>query len=218
MEDAWAVCADLFSAWSAKLQPCFEALDNELLFCLLGGFGISYEHNRSAAAVLNTLRPLVCTRSDEELRAVLVQQLERPQFEPRRKDGALRRYRFPARKAELIVAARRWFLERPDLADDLSSLATGFERRTIMCTCPGVGPKTASWLLRNLGLGDDLAIIDIHVLRALCSAGRIEKLTLPRDYALAEQAFLGWCRELGASPAAFDLFVWEWQRGDLKAA
>jgi hypothetical protein len=38
---------------------------------------------------------------------------------------------------------------------------------------------------------------------------------MPRDYEAVEQAFLMWCHELDAAPAAFDLFVWEWQRGTL---
>ena len=34
-------------------------------------------------------------------------------------------------------------------------------------------------------------------------------------YEEIETAFLDWCRELSAPPAAFDLFIWELQRGDL---
>lgn len=50
------------------------------------------------------------------------------------------------------------------------------------------------------------------------AAGRVTRLRLPRDYGAAERAFLDWCRDLGALPAAFDLFVWEWQRGSLQTA
>ena len=89
-------------------------------------------------------------------------------------------------------------------------------RRRFLSECPGVGYKTASWLLRNLGLGDELAIIDIHVLRALVGAKRIpDGIQMPKDYDVAEEAFLAWCDELGAPPAGFDLFVWHWQRGIL---
>ncbi len=216
LEDAWTACADLFDTWSATRRASITTLEAELLFCLLGGFGVAYEHNRSAAEVLDPLKPFEPSRSDEELGAILFTELERPQFEPRRSDGALRRYRFPRRKAELIVSARQWLRQRPRLISSFAAAATGADRRAIMCTCPGVGPKTASWLLRNIGLGNDVAIIDTHLIRALRSAGRVNELKLPRDYALAESAFLAWCRELDASPAAFDLFVWEWQRGGLR--
>ena len=53
-------------------------------------------------------------------------------------------------------------------------------------------------------------------MRALSEAGRVpENMRMPRDYELVEDAFLEWCHELDASPAAFDLFVWHWQRGAL---
>ena len=79
-----------------------------------------------------------------------------------------------------------------------------------------MGFKSASWLLRNIGLGSELAIIDVHVLRALLNAKRIpDDAQVPKDYELAEEAFLAWCDELNAPSEAFDLFVWHWQRGSL---
>jgi N-glycosylase/DNA lyase len=88
-------------------------------------------------------------------------------------------------------------------------------RRQWLCHCPGVGPKTASWLLRNIGLGNGLAIIDVHLLRALQSTGRAGSAALPGGYDELEQAFLKWSDDLGAPPAVFDLFLWEYGRGDL---
>ena len=64
-------------------------------------------------------------------------------------------------------------------------------------------------------MGDDLAILDVHVIRALKAAGRISHAQLPGDYEMVEEELLRWCRELNASPPAFDLFLWEWQRGSL---
>ena len=95
-------------------------------------------------------------------------------------------------------------------------LGSAKDRRRLLSECPGVGFKTASWVLRNLGLGDELAIIDIHVLRALVGAKRIpDGIQIPKDYEMAEEAFIAWCDELDAPSAAFDLFVWHWQRGIL---
>jgi N-glycosylase/DNA lyase len=92
------------------------------------------------------------------------------------------------------------------------------QRRLFLEQCPGVGPKTGSWILRNLGLASTLAILDVHVLRALEASGRVIEPSLPQDYPVVEQAFVAWCNELGASPAAFDLFLWEWQRGTLRVS
>ena len=96
------------------------------------------------------------------------------------------------------------------------SWATPRDRRSFLSECPGMGFKSSSWLLRNLGIGSELAIIDVHVFRALLKAKRIpDDLQIPKDYEMAEEAFLAWCDEIDAPSAAFDLFVWHWQRGTL---
>lgn len=220
LEEAWLICADLYEGLPIQTaRPGSRGIEDELLFCLLGGFGISYELNRSAAEVVARLAPFSMGHDEGELRSRLEMLLRGRNFEPRRADGGLRRFRFPVRKAAMIVAARRWLHQQPPLDQLLPSLGDDRERRAHMCTCPGVGPKTASWLLRNLGLARELAVLDVHVVRALSESGRLHRgAVLPRDYERVEQAFLGWCKELGADPCAFDLFVWEWQRGTLSAA
>ena len=162
------------------------------------------------------MKPFSDEWTDETLFDSIVTALIRPQFEPRRMDGSLRRYRFPRQKASVIVKARTWVLSQGPLEEHLLQLDSDKERRRFLSECPGVGFKTASWLLRNVGLGDELAIVDIHVLRALVGAKRVPNgILMPRDYELAEEAFLEWCDELGAPSGAFDLFVWHWQRGTL---
>jgi thermostable 8-oxoguanine DNA glycosylase len=216
LEWAWSICADLFSFAAPDPNRLREEdLNRELIFCLLGGFAVPFELARSASNLVWTLNPFSRDWTEARLKSRLMAELSKPQFQPQRSDGALRTYRFPKRKAELIVGARRWLHERDNLLIDLQELASEGERRQLLCDCPGVGPKTASWLLRNLGLAFGLAVLDVHVLRALQVAGRITSERLPRDYDLVEAQFLAWCDELGASPAAFDLFVWEWQRGSL---
>ena len=187
-----------------------------MLFCLLGGFGITYEHGRSACNTIRQLRPFSDEWNDEDLFEAMLAALMRPQFEPRRTDGSFRRYRFPRQKATVIVKARKWVQSQGRLEEHLLQLGSAKDRRRLLSECPGVGFKTASWVLRNLGLGDELAIIDIHVLRALVGAKRIpDGIQIPKDYEMAEEAFIAWCDELDAPSAAFDLFVWHWQRGIL---
>ena len=217
MEAAWLVVSDLYCQTvreSAVAEP-YE-IEDELLFCLLGGFGITYEHGRSASSIIRELRPFSDDWSDEELFKAILSALLCPQFEPRRRDGSFRRYRFPKQRASTIVRARQWVHNFDPLDERLLQLGNPKERRRFLSECPGVGFKTASWLLRNLGLGGGLAIIDVHVLRALLKAKRIsDDVGIPKDYEIAEEAFLAWCDELGAPSAAFDLFVWHWQRGAL---
>ena len=217
IEDLWRVVSDLYSdAVPRRMSSTEQELRDELLFCLLGGFGVAYEHNRSAAGIIPDLDPFSEDWLNEELRENVVRALMLPQFEPRKLDGNLRRYRFPRSKASAIVRARQWLFENAPLFDRLSAISKAKDHRELICECSGIGLKTASWILRNLGLGSDLAIVDIHVLRALSDSRRVpHTIRLPRDYEVAEGAFLKWCAELDASPAAFDLFVWHWQRGGL---
>ncbi len=217
MEEAWRVVGELYShaVCPHRIVQQYE-VEAELLFVLLGGFGITYDHGLSACNIIRQLRPFSDEWSDEDLFEAILAALMRPQFEPRRSDGSFRRYRFPRQKAAAIVKARKWFRNQGKLEERLLRLGNAKERRLLLSECPGVGFKTASWVLRNLGLGDELAIIDIHVLRALVSARRIpDSIQIPKDYEMAEEAFLAWCDELDAPSAAFDLFVWHWQRGIL---
>ncbi len=217
LEEAWRVVGDLYS--QAVYPPGIVQrynIEDELLFCLLGGFAVTYEHGRSACDKIRQLRPFANEGSDHELFEVISAELMRPQFEPRRVDGGFRRYRFPKQKASVLVRARKWVWDQEPLDEHLLRLGSAKERRRFLSECPGIGLKSASWLLRNLALGDELAIIDIHVLRALVGAKRIpDSIQIPKDYEVAEEAFLAWCNELGAPAAAFDLFVWHWQRGSL---
>jgi thermostable 8-oxoguanine DNA glycosylase len=117
----------------------------------------------------------------------------------------------------LLRQADDWLREHAPggLLQRLLAIPEETDRRTWVCGCPGVGPKTASWLLRNIGLGERLAIIDVHLLRALQASGRAGSWRLPEHYLQLEQAFLDWSASLSAHPAAFDLFLWEYQRGDI---
>lgn len=187
-------------------------IQRELLFCLLGGHGVTFELAHSATRVLTPLDVFSPHWDLEALEVAAREELEQPKFEPRRIDGSYRKYRYPHRKAQLIARAAGWLRNNSPLRDVLVAIDDEQVRRQRLCECPGVGLKTASWLLRNIGLADQLAVIDVHVLRALADSGRVGDVHLPRDYVLVEQQFLDWCTELGASPAAFDLLLWEWQR------
>jgi N-glycosylase/DNA lyase len=197
---------------SAAIEQGSRNPERELLFCLLGGHGITFELASSATTVLERLDIFDSDYDLQRLEGLIRAELDKPQFEPRRHDGSRRRYRYPRRKAELIARAAGWAREQGPLAQRLSSIGDERSRRAFLCECPGVGLKTASWMLRNIGLGEALAVIDIHVLTALVAVGRVRNMKLPRDYEAVEHCFLSWCKELKAPPAAFDLMLWEWQR------
>lgn len=187
-------------------------LRRELIFCLLGGHGVLYELADSATTVMLALRPFDDGWTQQPLHERIEHELRAPQFEPVRANGSLRRYRYPARKARLISEAITWVRGNGGLRAGLAARASEAARRDWLCRCPGVGLKTASWLLRNCGWARELAILDVHLLRALSEAGVIGESRLPRDYLQIERAYLDWAARLGACPATLDLFLWDVQR------
>jgi len=215
----WEAHSTTYDVMVQQMAPADEAaVQRELLFCLLGGHSVSYELALSATERCAELDVFAPQWAPDDLKARLADELGQPQFLPRKLDGTLRRYRYPRRKAMLVAAASQWLALCGPLTQALSSLDCERERRELLCACPGIGPKTASWLLRNLGFAQNLAVLDVHVLRAMASAGLVDQVNLSRDYEMVEETFLAWCEDLAAPPAAFDLFLWEFQRGRMSVA
>jgi thermostable 8-oxoguanine DNA glycosylase len=209
----WHLYGDSYAAAVARLRgTVLGNVERELLFCLLGGHGVSYELAKSATSKLWELDVFSPGWSEEALGERLETELSRAQFSPLRADGSPRRYRFPRRKSRIIARAATWIKSNGPIGPRLEYVEQEQQRRALLCECPGIGLKTASWLLRNVGLGERLAVLDIHVLRALTASGRVTDARLPRDYLLVEREFLAWCDQLAAAPAAFDLLLWEFQR------
>lgn len=76
---------------------------------------------------------------------------------------------------------------------------------------PGVGMKECSHFLRNIGHGENLAILDRHILGKLESHGVInqqpKKLT-PRNYQVIEEKMTAWSNEIGIPLGELDLLLW----------
>jgi N-glycosylase/DNA lyase len=209
---AWVEKADCYVDAVRRPRADEEAIRSEFLFCLLGGHGIMYELAESAWERLVEFGCLNYHWNHDELREQLERELARPQFRPVKRDGTLRRYRYPQSKARVVAEALHWLQCVGPLTAALEDVTNERERRKLLCLCPGIGLKTASWILRNSGYASELAVLDIHILRAMEREGRRPPGHLPKAYEIIEDAFLAWCRELAVPAAAFDLFLWEWQR------
>lgn len=169
----------------------------EIGFCLLGGYGIRYEVNAAAFERLRTLGAFdLSTDCDEAtIRTALL--------EPLRIGQGVRRYRFPNQRASRIAVMRRMAADL--VVDGLDDR----ELRDALTTIPGVGPKTASWIVRNLTGSDEVAIIDVHVLRACRGMGLFPEVsTLPRDYGPLEDRFLRFAGALGVRASILDAVIW----------
>ncbi len=116
------------------------------------------------------------------------------------------RYRFPRQRADRIarcLAALR----------DATLPTGGLELRDFLCGLPGIGPKTASWIVRNRTGCDLVAILDIHVIRACIAARVFEPDASPaRSYFSLEARYLEFARALSARPSVLDGVIWYYMR------
>jgi thermostable 8-oxoguanine DNA glycosylase len=166
------------------------------LFCLLGGYGITYAVNDAAWKTIRRADLTTGTPEASEIEAVLREPLEMA-------DGTHRRYRFPSQRAARLAAAIR-------MLDHAQPPADAVSLRNWLTGLPGIGPKTASWIVRNRLADDRIAVIDIHVQRAGLAAGFFStRWRLPRDYGLFEAAFCAIARMGDVGTAALDLTIWE---------
>lgn len=178
-----------------------RTLREEVVACMLGGYRVAGPVGVAAFELLRRsglLEGRAPRAEDFEaaLGAVLVSG-----------GRTLGRYPFPAQRGRRIAAAitafdgygSGWATAQdchPDLRDQL-------------CVLPGVGPKTASWIVRNHLACDEVAIIDIHVQRAGVAAGIFcPSWRLPVDYGLYETAFGRWAERGGVRASALDAAIW----------
>jgi thermostable 8-oxoguanine DNA glycosylase len=185
----------------------------ETAACILGGYGIPAEVGLAAFRRVRDeglLREgfVVCA---DRIRRCLEEPLRRgPTTEERSQDGVGRlvRYRFARQRADRIAASTRYFVE-----DGPAPTADPLELRRWLLGIPGVGLKTASWIVRNQTGSDAVAIVDIHLRRAGVAAGFFDPAwEVTRDYALFEKAFLGFARLGGVPASGLDALIWDEQR------
>jgi thermostable 8-oxoguanine DNA glycosylase len=176
-------------------------LANDLAFCLLGGYGVKMELNRAAwlrlheAGVLSS-DPVPCADEIEELLSA-----------PLEVNGRLQKYRFPRQRAHRLNIALNAIRINPPSADDPLMF------RDQLMKLPGIGPKTASWIARNWLGSDEVAILDVHVLRAGTMIGLFPlNYKLPKEYQSLEKRFLAFARALDVKASVLDAIMWREMR------
>lgn len=88
------------------------------------------------------------------------------------------RVRFHNKKADFIVSARGLFKKdgKIDIKGKLNFKEIGDLRDWLVENIKGYGYKEASHFLRNIGLGQNIAILDRHILKNLKKYGVINKI------------------------------------------
>ena len=172
-----------------------RSLAEELLACMLGGYGIPAEvglaaYDRLRAELLQCGSLADAARVEQLLTA------------PLDVNGRSVLYRFARQKADYVAAA---FARLPEIEDDLDDRGL----RDRLTGLRGVGPKTASWVVRNLRASDCVAILDVHILRIGRGLGIFAPgLAVERHYSALEEAFLGFADAIGARASILDSVMW----------
>jgi N-glycosylase/DNA lyase len=179
-----------------------ERLFEELCFCLIA---VQSKARTSDAAVAALRKAeLLWSGGPEEIAAFLQH-----------------RTRFHNHKAAFIVHAREQFFPRGrgELAKMLDSFRSSKDARGwLVREVRGLGLKEASHFLRNTGRGEDLAILDRHILRNLTRHGVLRCLPrslTPKRYLDIEGRLERFSKEIGIPMAALDLIFWSRETGEI---
>ena len=187
--------------WNKDDVPSFacgaSTLVEEIGFCLLGGYSVTFEANMAAFEWLRQNR-VFDLQSDIDA-ANILELLSTPLMVR----GRPRRYRFPNQRAKRISSMRTRLAGSPLDQRSAKSL------RDDLMTLDGIGPKTASWIVRNHLDSDEVAIIDVHVLRACRQMSLFsEDISLPRDYVALEDTFLNFAKAINVRSSLLDAVMW----------
>ena len=131
----------------------------------------------------------------------------------------LRGVRFPENKARYIIGARRFFTK--DGTIKIKERLTGSPtdiRRWLAENVKGIGYKEASHFLRNVGLGENLAILDRHILKNLKKYGVIDEISKSltrKKYLEIEKKMLEFSRKINIPLAELDLLFWSEETGEI---
>lgn len=131
------------------------------------------------------------------------------------------RTRFHNHKAAYIVRARDHFFPegRGTLKATLERFSSPQEARAwLVAEVDGFGYKEASHFLRNIGRGEDLAILDRHILRNLLRhrvIRRVPESLTPRRYFEIEARMRAFAEAIGVSIGVLDLLWWSRQTGEI---
>ncbi|MEO1089339.1 MAG: hypothetical protein AAFX81_01800 [Pseudomonadota bacterium] len=173
-----------------------KSFEGELLACLLGGYGSKAEVGLAAYYRLESM--LRVDPSALRSEAKVLRALSAP-FRVNRREV---RYRFARQKARYIAASfsRVGAIDRSVPDRELRDSLTGL---------PGVGPKTASWVVRNWRQSDAVSVLDVHIIRAGRGLGLFPPhWRVQTRYEALERRYLDFARAIGARASILDSVMW----------
>lgn len=149
----------------------------ELVSCILGS-QVSYEVANLAtdrlfeAGLLNS--NVIDRFSRQKLEVQICELLSTPLALPTN-PAKMIRYRFAKSRANYVSDAV-WAIHSKEYSvKPIRSSSPQDERRKLVSKVKGVGPKQASLFLRNIGHGENLAILDSHILHFMSLFGLLDQ-------------------------------------------
>ncbi|MCK4636864.1 MAG: N-glycosylase/DNA lyase, partial [Methanomicrobia archaeon] len=125
--------------------------------------------------------------------------------------------RFRYKKAEYIIEARKLFsIGIKSKMNEFNDVYSA--REWLVQNVKGIGYKEASHFLRNIGFGEELAILDRHILKNLKFFGAIEEIprSLPRKkYFEIEKKMKKLAEKVKISMSHLDLVLWYKETGEV---
>lgn len=116
-------------------------------------------------------------------------------------------YRFSSIKASYLSTLPE--ASAFEKADHLSDL----DLRAWLMSIRGIGPKVASWVVRNHRNSEAVAVVDVHIRRAGAIIGLYDRaLAESSKYFTLEREFLNFARAIGAAPTSLDALMWRFMR------
>ena len=129
--------------------------------------------------------------------------------------------RFKNNKSRYLVELRELMTEDGELQPRkiLSRQGNTFEKREwILKNIKGMGMKEANHVLRNLGFGEEIAILDRHILRNLAELNVIDEvpksMTIKKYYEI-EEKMKEYSEFSGIGMDALDLVLWYKEAGEV---
>ncbi len=132
--------------------------------------------------------------------------------------------RFYNNKARYLVQARgQFFNSSANLRGSLENWRSHTEnpiayRNLVSKNIKGLGLKEAAHFLRNIGHGEEVAILDRHILKNLVKykvIPEVPKSLTAKRYHEIEQKMFKFAKKVGIHPAALDLLFWSEETGEV---
>ncbi|MCX6816160.1 MAG: N-glycosylase/DNA lyase [Candidatus Aenigmarchaeota archaeon] len=129
--------------------------------------------------------------------------------------------RFNENKSKYLVLARELFSDNGKLKvkEKLNSLGDAKAMRTwLVKNVKGMGYKEAGHFLRNVGFGDNIAILDRHILKNLVRYGIIEEIPkslTEKKYLEIEEKMRSFASHMNIPFDHLDLLWWSEEAGEI---